>query len=260
NRRQTAEELVKTWPQLTAEEILESPYVLIGTVDEMDEALHTRRDRWGLSYFVTFDPLLEALAPIVARLAGKWRAQSDEAVPLRDQCSGRGLASRVARQGPQSRGPWLLCAHGARPPRRHAGAHSGSGQRRRRDEEPQSGHERAQQRFPSPRARGARGCDGGPAERRPVRAWARRRAHALGERPGGAALRAWRGQARAARRGGGDHQGPARRGGGHVRRSAPSRHGAYHSSRPGPAAVSAHHYRGQWPAPPHTRRERSRHR
>ena len=71
NRRQTAEELVKTWPQLTAEEILESPYVLIGTLDEMVEALHARRERWGLSYFVTFDPLLEALAPIVARLAGK---------------------------------------------------------------------------------------------------------------------------------------------------------------------------------------------
>ena len=71
NRRQTAEELVKTWPQLTAEEILESPFVLIGTLDEMIEALHARRERWGLSYLVTFDPLLEALAPIVARLAGK---------------------------------------------------------------------------------------------------------------------------------------------------------------------------------------------
>jgi hypothetical protein len=71
NRRQAADELVKTWQQLTAEEILESPYVLIGTVDEMVEALHARRERWGLSYFVTFDPLLETLAPIVARLAGK---------------------------------------------------------------------------------------------------------------------------------------------------------------------------------------------
>ena len=57
--------------QTDREEILESPYVLIGTLDEMVEALHARRERWGLSYFVTFDPLLEALAPIVARLAGK---------------------------------------------------------------------------------------------------------------------------------------------------------------------------------------------
>ena len=71
NRLQAAEELVETWQQLTAADILESPYVLIGTVDEMVEALHARRERWGLSYFVTFDPLMETLAPIVARLAGK---------------------------------------------------------------------------------------------------------------------------------------------------------------------------------------------
>src|SRR2546426_6525545 len=35
NRRQTAEELVKTWPQLTAEAILDSPYGLLGTLDQM---------------------------------------------------------------------------------------------------------------------------------------------------------------------------------------------------------------------------------
>jgi hypothetical protein len=37
----------------------------------MVEALHARRDRWGISYFVTFEAYLETLAPIVARLAGK---------------------------------------------------------------------------------------------------------------------------------------------------------------------------------------------
>ena len=51
--------------------ILEAPYALIGTVDEMVEALHARRERWGLSYFVTFEPYLETLAPVVARLTGK---------------------------------------------------------------------------------------------------------------------------------------------------------------------------------------------
>jgi len=70
-RREAAEELQKSWKQLSVEEILEAPYVLIGTVDEMVEALHARRDRWGISYFVTFEPYLETLAPIVARLAGK---------------------------------------------------------------------------------------------------------------------------------------------------------------------------------------------
>lgn len=70
-RREAAEELQKRWTQLSVEEILEAPYVLIGTVDEMVEALQARRDRWGISYFVTFEPYLDTLAPVVARLAGK---------------------------------------------------------------------------------------------------------------------------------------------------------------------------------------------
>lgn len=46
------------------------PHVLIGTVDEMCEALEQRRERWGMSYFVTQEDSMEALAPVVARLAG----------------------------------------------------------------------------------------------------------------------------------------------------------------------------------------------
>jgi probable F420-dependent oxidoreductase len=70
-RREAAEELRKSWKDLSAEEILEAPFALIGSVDEMVESLHARRERWGLSYFVTFEPYLETLAPVVARLAGK---------------------------------------------------------------------------------------------------------------------------------------------------------------------------------------------
>jgi probable F420-dependent oxidoreductase len=70
-RREAAAELQKSWRELSVEEILEAPFALIGTVDEMVEALHARRERWGLSYFVTFEPYLEAFAPIVARLTGK---------------------------------------------------------------------------------------------------------------------------------------------------------------------------------------------
>jgi alkanesulfonate monooxygenase SsuD/methylene tetrahydromethanopterin reductase-like flavin-dependent oxidoreductase (luciferase family) len=68
--REAAEELQKTWQQISVDEILAAPFVLIGTVDEMVEALRARRDRWGISYFVTFEPFLEALAPVVARLSG----------------------------------------------------------------------------------------------------------------------------------------------------------------------------------------------
>jgi hypothetical protein len=69
--RQAAEELQKTWTQLSVEEILEAPFVLIGTVDEMVDTLHARRERWGVSYFVTFEPYVETLAPIVVKLTGK---------------------------------------------------------------------------------------------------------------------------------------------------------------------------------------------
>ena len=70
DRRKAAEELAGRWMQLSADEILESPYVLIGTVDEVIEDLHMRRDRWRISYHVIFEPCLDAFAPVVVRLAG----------------------------------------------------------------------------------------------------------------------------------------------------------------------------------------------
>jgi probable F420-dependent oxidoreductase len=54
----------------TAADILESPFVVLGTVDEIVEALERRRQRWGISYYVAMEPALETFAPIVARLAG----------------------------------------------------------------------------------------------------------------------------------------------------------------------------------------------
>ena len=70
DRRRTAEELAGRWTQLSPEEILESPFVLIGTVRELVENLRARRERWGISYYVVFEPYMEAFAPVVADLAG----------------------------------------------------------------------------------------------------------------------------------------------------------------------------------------------
>lgn len=71
HRRKTAEELTGRWTQLTPDEILQSPYVLVGTVDQIVEDLQARRERWGISYYVIFEPYLDVFAPIVARLAGR---------------------------------------------------------------------------------------------------------------------------------------------------------------------------------------------
>jgi probable F420-dependent oxidoreductase len=69
--RQAADALARRWPQLSPEELLQSPYVLIGTVDQLVEELQARRERWGISYYVIFEPDLDAFAPIVAHLAGR---------------------------------------------------------------------------------------------------------------------------------------------------------------------------------------------
>jgi hypothetical protein len=70
DRQQAAEELTARWTALTPAEILETPYLLIGTVDQMVEALHERRERWGFSYFAVHEWSLDELAPVIARLAG----------------------------------------------------------------------------------------------------------------------------------------------------------------------------------------------
>lgn len=45
--------------------------VLAGTTDEMCDRLLARRERFGISYIMVSDELMEALAPVVERLAGR---------------------------------------------------------------------------------------------------------------------------------------------------------------------------------------------
>lgn len=68
--RRAAAELTSRWPQLSVDEMLQSPYVLIGTVSQIVEELRARRERWDISYYVIQEPYLDALAPVVAHLAG----------------------------------------------------------------------------------------------------------------------------------------------------------------------------------------------
>lgn len=70
DRRRVAEELASRWTQPGADEILQSPYVLIGTVDQMVADLRARRQRWGISYYVIHEPYVDAFAPVVAGLVG----------------------------------------------------------------------------------------------------------------------------------------------------------------------------------------------
>ena len=46
------------------------PSFLIGTHDEIVEDILARRERYGFSYHVVSDSLMEEFAPVVAELAG----------------------------------------------------------------------------------------------------------------------------------------------------------------------------------------------
>ena len=52
------------------ETVLASPYVLLGSIGQICETLHERRERYGISYLSILEDDADALAPVVARLAG----------------------------------------------------------------------------------------------------------------------------------------------------------------------------------------------
>ena len=47
------------------------PLTMVGTIDEMCEAIVCRRDRWGFTYTIVPDDAMETFAPVVAELAGR---------------------------------------------------------------------------------------------------------------------------------------------------------------------------------------------
>jgi probable F420-dependent oxidoreductase len=56
---------------LTVEQTLDTPYVLIGTADEIADQLQSSRARWGFSYVTVHEPFMRAFAPVIERLRGR---------------------------------------------------------------------------------------------------------------------------------------------------------------------------------------------
>lgn len=54
-----------------ADEVLRSPFILVGSPAEMIDRLEERRRRWGYSYFVVQQDQLDDFAPVVASLTGR---------------------------------------------------------------------------------------------------------------------------------------------------------------------------------------------
>jgi probable F420-dependent oxidoreductase len=56
--------------RMTEDEVRHTPGALFGTTEEMCDELLARRERWGFSYVVVQKDAMDALAPVVAKLAG----------------------------------------------------------------------------------------------------------------------------------------------------------------------------------------------
>jgi probable F420-dependent oxidoreductase len=68
--RQGMAELLAGGLGLTPAEALESPFQIVGSVDEIVDLIVERRDRWGFTDIGLSSSALEDFAPVVARLAG----------------------------------------------------------------------------------------------------------------------------------------------------------------------------------------------
>jgi probable F420-dependent oxidoreductase len=81
DRRAVAQELLNNWStlparyanveQLTEDDILESPHMAIGTVEQIVEQLEIARERWGFSYLEVSSTDSDAVAPVMAHLNGR---------------------------------------------------------------------------------------------------------------------------------------------------------------------------------------------
>jgi probable F420-dependent oxidoreductase len=65
DRRGAAEQAQSLLPALAIDDILSSPYSLIGTAEEIASQLRDRRDRLGISYLTVFEKDLDAMVEII---------------------------------------------------------------------------------------------------------------------------------------------------------------------------------------------------
>ncbi len=52
----------------TAEQVLDTPFLLIGTIDEIAEQVRERRQRYGFSFITVHEPFMRDFAPVIERV------------------------------------------------------------------------------------------------------------------------------------------------------------------------------------------------
>jgi probable F420-dependent oxidoreductase len=55
-------------PYMTVEEILDTPFVLLGTEVQIAEQIRERRERYGFSYITVHSPFMDVLGPVIERV------------------------------------------------------------------------------------------------------------------------------------------------------------------------------------------------
>jgi probable F420-dependent oxidoreductase len=69
--RAAAQRILVRTPGHSVDDVLSSPFLLFGSTDTIVDTLLERRERFGLSHFTVFEPAIDSLAPVIARLRGR---------------------------------------------------------------------------------------------------------------------------------------------------------------------------------------------
>jgi probable F420-dependent oxidoreductase len=70
DRQQAAQQLAQRY-NVDSEQLLDTPHILIGSVEQIREDIQRYRERYAISYFAIWEEHLEKFAPVVAQLSGK---------------------------------------------------------------------------------------------------------------------------------------------------------------------------------------------
>lgn len=69
DRRAAAEKVLEQYGRMmTVEELLDTPFVLIGTVEQMAEQIVRNRERFGFTYYTVHGPYMNGFAPVIERV------------------------------------------------------------------------------------------------------------------------------------------------------------------------------------------------
>jgi probable F420-dependent oxidoreductase len=69
DRRTAAEKVLEQHDlMMTSDELLESPFVFIGTVEEMADQIVANRTRYGFTYYTVHGPFMDTFAPVIERV------------------------------------------------------------------------------------------------------------------------------------------------------------------------------------------------